>query len=513
MRLFAQINKVDEAKRLVFGRAADETVDKADESMDYTKSKPHFMKWSEGMIKDTDGKSMGNVRAMHGKVAAGKLTDMQFDDAGRTIDVCAKVVDDNEWQKVLEGVYTGFSIGGSYGDKAVEKMDGKDVTRYVAIPNEISLVDRPCIPTAKFFEVQKADGSLCKVDFKEPISEPEDVSIEGTPEQIDEMAKLMNTHKLNVAGVIDMINKVAAREDVSPKEGEKKYGDVSYADEKNKKYPLDTEDHVRAAASYFGMDKNRSKYSAEDQKTIDAKIAAAEKKLKIGDDSKKADFKFSMRKNLATCGQLANLLSSIDYIAKSCEYESDQEGDDSQIPANLYNWLADGGAILKAMIDEEISEAVTGKESEEESPYMAMAEQAAGLQKLAKADKKEAQSLHDKAVSMGADCSGAAKVEPAADLSKVEPNSMEKLIAEAMAPMQKALSEANEKIAKLEAQPMPSRVTLRAISKAEDSGGGEAALTKVQPIIDSAGEAHEPAALIKSLHQSGGAPMTFDHLR
>src|ERR1700756_1068671 len=77
---------------------------------------------------------------------------------------------------------------------------------------------------------------------------------------------------------------IAEREDVSPKEGKSKYGDVTFADAKNKKYPLDTEAHVRAALSYWGMLKNRAKYSSEDQKTIGGRIRAAAKKLGIGED-------------------------------------------------------------------------------------------------------------------------------------------------------------------------------------------------------------------------------------
>ena len=71
------------------------------------------------------------------------------------------------------------------------------------------------------------------------------------------------------------------RSDVNPKEGEKKYGDVSYADSVNKKYPIDTEEHVRAALSYWGMPKNRSKYSPEDQKRIGAAIHSAARKFGI----------------------------------------------------------------------------------------------------------------------------------------------------------------------------------------------------------------------------------------
>jgi hypothetical protein len=46
-------------------------------------------------------------------VAAGKVIAYQPDDAAKAIDIGTKIVDDAEWEKVEEGVYTGFSIGGS----------------------------------------------------------------------------------------------------------------------------------------------------------------------------------------------------------------------------------------------------------------------------------------------------------------------------------------------------------------------------------------------------------------
>lgn len=83
-------------------------------------------------------------------------------------------------------------------------------------------------------------------------------------------------------------------DDSAEKAGKEPYGDVNYADpgyqsDKKKRYPLDTEEHVRAAASYFGMEKNRSQYSEDEQKKIQAKIDAAKKKFGIGDESKKAE--------------------------------------------------------------------------------------------------------------------------------------------------------------------------------------------------------------------------------
>jgi phage I-like protein len=78
-----------------------------------------------------------------------------------------------------------------------------------------------------------------------------------------------------------IIQAIEKREDVSPGEGKSKYGDVKYADEKNKKYPIDSEAHVRAAWSYINMPKNAGKYSSEDVKTIKGRIKAAGKKYGI----------------------------------------------------------------------------------------------------------------------------------------------------------------------------------------------------------------------------------------
>jgi hypothetical protein len=158
--IFARIFKVDESTRTVHGRACDETIDRDGEAFHYDSSKPEFQKWSAEVFADTAGQSYGNVRSMHGNVAAGKLTDIEFNDAEKAIDIAAKIIDDNEWSKCLEGVHTGFSIGGRYAKKWQEPLGDRMVTRYTAVPSEISLVDRPANPTAKFFAVHKRDGTV-----------------------------------------------------------------------------------------------------------------------------------------------------------------------------------------------------------------------------------------------------------------------------------------------------------------------------------------------------------------
>ena len=114
LNLFVPITKIDAAQRLVYGIATAESPDRSGEICDYETTKPYYEKWSGEIEKTSGGKSLGNLRSMHGKVAAGKVTSLAFNDDAKQIEICAKVVDDQEWKKVEEGVYTGFSQGGAY---------------------------------------------------------------------------------------------------------------------------------------------------------------------------------------------------------------------------------------------------------------------------------------------------------------------------------------------------------------------------------------------------------------
>lgn len=156
LRMFVPITKVDAVRRCVYGVVTAEKEDRAGEICDYASTKPLYEKWSAEIAKSTRGKSLGNLRAMHGLVAAGKVTAITFNDPEKQIEICAKVVDDAEWMKVQEGVYTGFSQGGSY-ERRWTDAEGR--ARYTAVPTEISLVDLPCLPEATF-EMIKADGTV-----------------------------------------------------------------------------------------------------------------------------------------------------------------------------------------------------------------------------------------------------------------------------------------------------------------------------------------------------------------
>jgi hypothetical protein len=161
LKLFAQLAKIDESRQEVWGVATAEVVDKDGEIFDYASSKPYFEAWSAEIAKATDGKSLGNVREMHVNSAVGKLVAIEFDDALKQISVGARIIDDAAWQKCVQGVYTGFSIGGQY----MKAWDDGEFVRFTAKPAEISVVDNPCVPSAHFTAV-KTDGSCEFRKFK-----------------------------------------------------------------------------------------------------------------------------------------------------------------------------------------------------------------------------------------------------------------------------------------------------------------------------------------------------------
>ena len=187
LRLFAPIIKADQERRLIVGVAAEETLDRTGEIFDFESSKAHIQGWSDEFSALTGGRSLGNVRAMHELVAAGKVVELQFDDVAKRVEVCVEVVDDDEWRKVEEGVYTGLSFAG----KAVSRwVDGSGYKRYTLNPRELSLVDRPAIPTATFTLV-KADGSTEEREFKQEqhMEKPNEKDGKGAPPGTQEEAK------------------------------------------------------------------------------------------------------------------------------------------------------------------------------------------------------------------------------------------------------------------------------------------------------------------------------------
>jgi hypothetical protein len=178
LQLFIPLHKADAAQRLVYGYATAELPDRSGEICDYASTKPYYEQWTADFAKASGGKSFGNLRSMHGKVAAGKIAAIAFNDNEKRIEIAAKIVDDDEWRKIEEGVYTGFSQGGAYVKRWADPAN-PELIRYTACPIEISLVDLPCLPEASF-ELVKADGASERRAFAEPLRKAGDIAVQAS---------------------------------------------------------------------------------------------------------------------------------------------------------------------------------------------------------------------------------------------------------------------------------------------------------------------------------------------
>jgi HK97 family phage prohead protease len=182
MRLFAPIAKIDETQRLVFGYASTEALDSQGEIVRkeaIEAALPDYMRFA-------------NIREMHQPSAVGVARAAELDDKG--LHLAARIVDDEAWHKVVEGVYKGFSIGGRV---TARDPDAKHVITGVDLL-EISLVDRPANPEA-VIELFKAGARHNREDLAR-VQHLHDVAVElgadcaGEPRKYahgDELAKLM----------------------------------------------------------------------------------------------------------------------------------------------------------------------------------------------------------------------------------------------------------------------------------------------------------------------------------
>lgn len=444
MQMFFQLQKIDEKTGVVSGRAVEEVLDHAGEIFDYAKSKPHFESWSQNISKATDGKSVGNVRAMHGKVAAGKLTDIVFNDAEKAIDVTAKIVDPIEKAKLLEGVYTGFSIGGSYVTKWEDPVH-KGVMRYEAEPSEISIVDLPCVPTATFTAI-KADGSQELRKFH---------TVQGSGDGPDQG----NTPPSDgTATAAEPVSKSTAAGEGAP-------------DNPN----------ASGAEPPAAVDLSKRRESFAKRAAFLAKHEPAHATL----DALRAAYGLpDVEKGLYDVAELADLLSWLTCLADCAESEAMWEGDNSKVPDELRASVRELGAVLLEMAREEVEEAVGGEEE-------MVVELAAKVGELAKReDKTDAivKALGDLAPIL------AAMFPPApapAAMSKVQKSVLDETthaLSKARADLKTAndeLTKARERITELEKLPAAKAPVLRVVGKGEDVGTpiGTDAAPEIKPVL------------------------------
>ena len=159
VRLSMPFGKVDIEKRIVSGFASLDNVDKQYDIVTTEASLSAFAKFR------------GNIREMHQPSAVGKMISFKeekyFDPESKKfykgiyVSTYISKGAADAWEKVLDGTYTGFSIGGrmnKWDDAYNEELDKsiRVIKDYDLV--ELSLVDSPANQFASIMSVEKVDG-------------------------------------------------------------------------------------------------------------------------------------------------------------------------------------------------------------------------------------------------------------------------------------------------------------------------------------------------------------------
>lgn len=260
MKLYASIAKVepqDDGTLKVYGYASSGAVDSDGETVSPEAMKaaiPDYMKF-------------GAVREMHQSIAAGTAIEIGVDDDDGKTNFAAHIVDPIAVKKVQTKVYKGFSIGGKVTSR--DPANAKSITGLRLV--EVSLVDRPANPEA-VFTMYKAE------DFDKPVADPEKDAIAA-------IAEMLNTKAILPTQILK-----ASRESlVAP---------------------------------------------------------TPRAKLPLGD----------FKKGMSSVSCFASLLCTAAYLTSDATYEAEYEGDASKVPEELRAWVAAGVGIFNAMAAEESAE-------------------------------------------------------------------------------------------------------------------------------------------------------------
>jgi len=160
VRLSMPFTKVDQERRIVSGFATLDNVDKQNDIVTTEASLNAFSKFR------------GNIREMHQPSAVGRMVsfkeDKYFDTdtkkfySGVYVSAYVSKGAQDTWEKVIDGTYTGFSIGGKmlkWDDAYDEKVDSKVriIKEYDLV--ELSLVDSPANQFANILSIEKVDDA------------------------------------------------------------------------------------------------------------------------------------------------------------------------------------------------------------------------------------------------------------------------------------------------------------------------------------------------------------------
>ena len=370
MKIYLPIAKVNTERREVWGYASTQTRDDQGEIVK-----------REALI-DALGDYMrfANIREMHQLSAVGVAREAAVDDKG--LYVGAKIVDDQAWQKVVEGVYKGYSIGGQVTQR--DPVDYKTITGLVL--NEISLVDRPANPEA-VFDCWKALGGSTMPDTR--FNPPIQIWACGVPghrhlAKVDALkCQTSPSNRVPAAGEnggayvnpsmvfpnATAVERTLEKAQNAIEEGSPyaavEYADPGYQGDGRKRYPIDTEKHIRAAWDFINRTGNAQRYSVTQLDKVKARIIAAWKEKIDKDGPPLADRRNKAGKDpthvalvraLWDVGHVARIIIDLDWLKESLSVEAAMEGDNSPQPLRLQAIIGELCDFLNALVVEETGE-------------------------------------------------------------------------------------------------------------------------------------------------------------
>jgi hypothetical protein len=472
MRFYWPIAKVDAEQRMVWGYASTEAEDDQGETVS-----------REALASALDDyMRFANIREMHQPSAVGIAKEAAIDDKGLYLG--AKIVDADAWQKVVEGVYKGFSIGGR-----VTARDPADRRMITALRlTEISVVDRPANPEA-MFDCWKLSTGPATGGSMATIA-----ATTGAPMQIwdcgvaghrhlakAEAVRCLEGHEPGAAGDHAEDATESGANPYDPAD----YADPGYRPDGEKRYPIDTERHIRAAWCFVHQPDNARRYTASQVERIKARIVSAWQ-AKIDRDGPPAavsghDAAETARKSVAEVGRLAQIIIDLDWLCDCVAIEAATAADNSPLAPRLQGIIAELCDFLRSLVPEENAEPVDDNSGSAEVDLAAMAT-ADNLRKARQSDFTPV-------------ASGLAK------------------LAGEILPRLDALQERIEEIARTPLPPQTIARGFASISKREDAGGSPLPAEDIIAALARMSDEERTLTLIKAAHAnpitSLGGPIGF----
>jgi phage head maturation protease len=472
MRFYWPIAKVDGEQRMVWGYASTEAVDDQGETVT-----------REALAAALDDyMRFANIREMHQPSAVGVATEAAVDDRGLYLG--AKIIDDDAWQKVVEGVYKGFSIGGR-----VTARDGADRRLITALRlTEISVVDRPANPEA-VFDCWKLAGSLATGDSMPAIPATAqspvqiwDCGVAGHRHLAKTQAlRCLEDHAPDAVKTTDERGGDSSQGSADNPHGSLDYADPGYQADGQKRYPIDSEHNIRAAWAFIHQPGNARRYRADQLEQIKARIVVAWRAMidpqgPPAAASEPRQATGTTRKSLAELGRLAQVILDLEGLHERITIEAAADADASPLPRRLQEIIAELRALLEPLVATGGAERVDCGDPPAEAGLAAMVI-ADGLRKVRQPDLAPL----------------------AAGLAK---------LADELVPRLEALQKRVEEIARTPLPPQTLARGFTGISKREDGGGAITATEDIVTALARMSDDERTLTLIKAAHASPIVPVS-----